>query len=51
MSKELAVIHYKTAMAVFKKLFDCRAVSGEELAVIETIIAGKYGLSSCSIFR
>jgi uncharacterized membrane protein len=51
MSKEQAIIHYKTATAVFRKWLADGHITEEELTQIDTIIAGKYGLSSCSIYR
>jgi hypothetical protein len=51
MSKEQAIIHCRTAMSVFKKWLDAGIITEEELSKIETIIAKKYGLSPCSIYR
>ena len=51
MNKERAIIHYTTALTVFRKWLAEGIITEEELAKIETIIAEKYGLSSCSIYR
>ncbi len=51
MSKEQAIIHYRTAMSVFRRWLDEGIICEEELSKIETIVAQKYGLLSCSIYR
>ncbi|NLH45667.1 MAG: hypothetical protein GX451_06045 [Acholeplasmataceae bacterium] len=51
MSKERGIIYYRTALAVFRKWLAEGIITEEELTKIETIIAQKYGLSSCSIYR
>lgn len=51
MTKEQAIIHYKTAMSVFRKWFTEGIITEEELLKIDTIIAQKYDLPSCSIYR
>ncbi|MCL2818066.1 MAG: hypothetical protein FWD39_06760 [Clostridiales bacterium] len=51
MTKQEAVMHYKAAMAVFEKWFSDGIINAEDLTEIDTIIAEKYGLSSCSIYR
>jgi hypothetical protein len=51
MSKEQAIIHYRTALSVFKKWLANGIITEEELTKIDTIIAQKYGLPSCSIYR
>jgi len=51
MNKERGIIHYTTALTVFRKWLAEGIITEEELAKIETIIAEKYGLSSCSIYR
>ena len=50
MSKEDAILHYKTAMAVFKNWLAAGVISGADLLEIDTMLAQKYGLSSRSIF-
>lgn len=50
MSKEDAVLRYKTAMAVFKSWLAASVISDADLMEINTILGQKYGLSSCSIF-
>jgi hypothetical protein len=51
MCKRQAVIHYRTAMAVFKKWLAEGMISREELTKIDALIAQKYGLSIRSIYR
>jgi len=50
MSRDDALIRYKASMAVFKKWLSDGAISDTDLLAIDTILAEKYGLSSCSIF-
>lgn len=42
---------YQTAMALARRMLSKGLISEEEYAEIDTIIAKKYGISSCSIFR
>lgn len=51
MSREEAIIHYKTAATVFRKWLAEGLISEDELAIIDAAIAQKYGLSSSSIYR
>ena len=51
MSKNDAVLNYKTAMSVFKSWREAGLISEEELLKIDTITAEKYGLSLSSIYR
>ena len=50
MSKEDAVLRYKAAMTVFKSWLATGVISDADLLAIDTMLAQKYGLSSCSIF-
>ena len=50
MSKENAILRYKTSMAVFKSWLIEGVISDADLLEINTMLAHKYGLSSCSIF-
>ena len=50
MSKDDAILRYKAAMAVFKNWLATGVISDTDLLEINTILAQKYGLSSCSIF-
>lgn len=50
MSKDEAILRYKSAMAVFKNWLSKGVISNDDLLVIDTMLAQKYGLSSCSIF-
>ena len=50
MSKEDAILRYKASMAVFKNWLVAGVISDADLLNIVTIIAQKYGLSTCSIF-
>lgn len=45
------VLGYKSAMVQARRMLANGIISGPECAKIETIIAEKYGLTSCSIFR
>jgi hypothetical protein len=49
MSKEEAILRYKAAMSVFKNWLADGVISADDLLAIDTILAQKYGLSSCSI--
>ena len=42
---------YQTAMALARSMRSKGIISAKEYAKIDTIIAKKYGISSCSIFR
>ncbi|WP_322354363.1 SHOCT domain-containing protein [Dehalococcoides sp.] len=50
MNKEDALLHYKTAMVVFKNWLAKDVITNADLLEIDTILARKYGLSSCSIY-
>ena len=50
MSKGDAILRYKTAMSIFKNWLATGIISATDLLEINTILAQKYGLSSCSIF-
>lgn len=50
MSKDEAIISYKTSMVIFKKWYSEGLITEDDLLAIDTMLAGKYGLSSCSIF-
>lgn len=51
MCKEKAIINYRMAMSVFRKWLVEGILTEEELTKIDIIIARKYGLSPCSIYR
>jgi len=51
MSKQDAVLRYKTAMSLFQKWFADGVINADELLAIDTKLAEKYGLSSGSIYR
>ena len=51
MDKDEAILRYKTAMAMFRKWLSDGIITEDDLSVIETTLADKYGLSSCSIYR
>ncbi len=50
MSKEDALLHYKAAIAVLKNWLAKGVITNADLLEIDTILARKYGLSSCSIY-
>ena len=45
------VLGYKSAMAQARRMLTEAIITEDEYAKIDTILADKYGLSSCSIFR
>lgn len=45
------VTAYRTAMSLAKEMLNRGIICPEEYAVIDTIMAKKYGLSSCTIWR
>lgn len=51
MTKELAIIHYKAALSIFIKWHSQGIINEDELMRIDTIIAQKYDISLCSIYR
>ena len=51
MSKEESILRYKASMSVFKRWAETGLITQDELLKIDTIIAAKYNLSSCSIYR
>ena len=50
MTKEEAILRYRAAMAVFAKWHADGIVSADELSLIDTKLAQKYGLSMWSIY-
>lgn len=48
---EKRLMAYQTAMALARSMRSKGLISAKEYAKIDTIIANKYGISSCSIFR
>jgi hypothetical protein len=50
MSKNEAILHYKAAMAVFKKWLVAGVISNDDLLALDRMLVDKYGLSSRSIF-
>ncbi len=46
-----AILHYKTAILVFKKLCREGIINKDELTKIDTILLNKYGLCLDSIYR
>lgn len=51
MSKVQAIIHYHVAVSVFRKWLVQDIINEDEFMKIDAIIAGKYGLQNCSIYR
>jgi hypothetical protein len=51
MTRELAIIHYKAALSIFIKWHSQGIINEDELMRIDTIVAQKYAISSCSIYR
>lgn len=48
---ERKIISYRTVMSLAKSMQNQGVITAEEYAEIDTIMAKKYGLSSCTIFR
>lgn len=42
---------YRTAMSIVKSMLNEGVITAKEYAIIDTMMAEKYGLSSCTIFR
>ena len=53
MSEELfaGILAYKSAMAQARLMLSKGMITKDEYTIIDTMMAEKYGLSSCSIFR
>ena len=53
MSEELfaGILAYKSAMAQARLMLSKGLITKDEYAIIDTMMAEKYGLSSCSLFR
>lgn len=49
--KSKRLFAYQMAMALARSMRSKGLISAKEYAKIDTIIAKKYGISSCSIFR
>ena len=45
------VLGYKSAMAQARRMLSVGIINETEYAKIDTMMAKKYGLSSCSLFR
>ena len=45
------IAKYRTAMAIVKKMMDEGIIGKKEYDELDTIIAEKCGLNSCTIFR
>jgi len=53
MSEKLSkkIIAYRTAISIVKSMLAQGIITAEEYRKIDTMLAEKYGLSSCTIFR
>ena len=51
MCREMKLIHYNTAMAVYQNWCEKGAITAADLSKLESIVAEKYGLSLDSIYR
>ena len=51
MSRELTIIHYNTAMAVYQRWHEQGVITARDLSKLESMLAEKYGLSLYSIYR
>ena len=45
------VLGYKSAMAQARRMLSASIITEAEYAIIDPMMAEKYGLSSCSLFR
>lgn len=45
------IIAYRTAISIVKSMLAQGIITAEEYRKIDTMLAEKYGLSSCTIFR
>lgn len=45
------VLRYKSAMAQARRMLSAGIITESEYTIIDTMMAEKYGLSSCSLFR
>ena len=45
------LFRYQTVMALVRSLLEKSVITKSEYAKIDTMMAKKYGISSCSIFR
>lgn len=48
---ERKIIAYRMAVSLAKSMLKRGIITAEEYAEIDTIMAKKYGVSSCTIFR
>lgn len=48
---ERKIISYRMVMSMVKSMLKQSIITAEEYAEIDTIMAKKYGVSSCTIFR
>ena len=51
MSKNDAIICYKTSLSIFISWYRQGIISVAELRTLDTILCEKYGISSSSIYR
>lgn len=45
------IFGYKSAMAQARRMLSAGIINEDEYVIIDTTMAEKYGLSSCSLFR
>lgn len=45
------VLRYRLAMSIAREMMNRGLISEEEYAIIDTIMANKHGVTSCTIFR
>ena len=51
MSKNDAMMYYKTSLSIFISWYKQGGISVEELNILDTKLCEKYGISSSSIYR
>ncbi|MDR1891933.1 MAG: hypothetical protein LBQ48_02840 [Oscillospiraceae bacterium] len=50
MTKQEAVMHYKAAIAIFRKWLETGIITADDFRIISTNTAEKYSINSTSIF-
>ena len=51
MTNPTSIIHYRTAMSVFKKWLEKGIISESDYQKLDDILSAKYGLTNSGIYR
>lgn len=51
MNRSAAIMHYTTAILIFRHWVAEGIIEADEMAIVESVLANKYGLPDSSIFR